>query len=574
MKVSVVLTTYNRRNSLEFCLRNLANQRFPAEEYEVIVVADGCTDGTVELLRSLGPRCVFRWFAQENQGQPAAQNFGVAAARGDIVLFIDDDIICNAELVAAHYGAQMQGDHRVVIGAVTVHPDSPSGTLGEMTRNWQAAELRRLSYEGARQSDLMLCANSSIDRKAAIECPFDTTYKRFHDVEAGVRLWAKGYRPYFEPKAVAYELYTKSAKALLIDSLQQGKHEVLLLRSHPSFKSLSGLRIMLKGKLLKRVLRKRLALHPLGSEILLGSIYFLADSLRFFPPFQWIAKRVLSARAVVAHLSGAIKEAGSWESLVDLFGKRVPVIMYHNVGAPRVGEYPGLTTPTAEFESQIRWLSAMGYRGVQPSDWLEWRTAGGTLPKRPVMLVFDDAYTEACRNAFPILERYGFGAACMVVTQCIGSTNRWDEEAGRPSFPIMSKSEIVAWSRKNIEFGGHTGSHPNLAEATEERIEQEIAECKNDLTALLGNTPASFAYPFGGVSPKARAVAQEHFQLAFTTFPGRLSLETDPHLVPRINFLPGESRIGMWCRLQFGKNPFEICRTRWSRLLRRAIRRG
>jgi peptidoglycan/xylan/chitin deacetylase (PgdA/CDA1 family) len=267
------------------------------------------------------------------------------------------------------------------------------------------------------------------------------------------------------------------------------------------------------------------------------------------------------------HLRGAIEEAGSWKRLEELFGKRTPVIIYHNVGSPHKDEYPGLTTPIVEFEAQVRFLSTMGYKGIRPSEWLQWRDGGGMLPSRPVMLVFDDAYADACRNAFPILERYGFGAACMVVTQYIGSTNRWDEEAGRPTFQLMTKSQILEWSQKGIEFGGHTSHHPELPRETDERVEHEIAQCKQDLTELLRRAPASFAYPFGGVSVAAQSALRNHFQIAFTSWPGILHLGTSPYLVPRISFQSGETRFAMWCRLRLGKNPFEVFRNRWRMLI-------
>ena len=196
----------------------------------------------------------------------------------------------------------------------------------------------------------------------------------------------------------------------------------------------------------------------------------------------------------------------------------------------------------------------MGYKGIRPSEWLQWRDAGGTLPESPVILVFDDAYAEACRNAFPLLERYGFVAACMVVTKCMGSTNRWDEEAGMPSFQLMSRDEILEWSNKGIEFGGHSCHHPELPFVEDKRLEGEIAECKEDLTALLGKVPTSFAYPFGAVNPKVEAAVRNHFEIAFTAWQGVLHLGTNPYLVPRIRFVPGETRFGIWCRLRLGRN--------------------
>jgi glycosyltransferase involved in cell wall biosynthesis/peptidoglycan/xylan/chitin deacetylase (PgdA/CDA1 family) len=572
-KISVVLTTYNRRESLEKCLLSLAAQKFPTDEYEVIVVADGCTDDSVELLRTFSSPCAFRWFARPNQGQPAAQNFGVAAAKGDIVLFMDDDCICDPDLVAAHYDAHAQNNKLVVVGAVLLHPESPPGTVYDVVKDLENAEWRRLSSEGARRSDTVLCANSSIARGAALDCRFDTSYKRMHDVEAGIRLWEKGYRPRFAPKAVAYEFYTKTVSAMLQDSYQHGKYEVLLSSNHPAFKPLTGIANINEGNLLKRAVRKQLAIHAIVSELMLRMAAVLADVFRILPGFAELSKRILRARAGIVHLRGAIQEAGSWEILEERYGKRVPVILFHNVGSPRQGEYPGLTTPTAEFETQISVLSAMGYKSIRPSEWLRWRYAGGTLPERPVMLVFDDAYAEACHNAFPLIERYGFVAACMVVTRCMGSTNRWDEEAGRPSFQLMNESEILEWSKKGIEFGGHSCHHPELPLMEDERLEQEIAQCKDDLTMLLGRAPASFAYPFGAVSPKVEAEVRKHFELAFTAWQGVLHLGTNPHLVPRIRFIPGETRFGIWCRLRLGRNLLEVWRGRWARIVNR-FRKG
>jgi peptidoglycan/xylan/chitin deacetylase (PgdA/CDA1 family) len=167
-----------------------------------------------------------------------------------------------------------------------------------------------------------------------------------------------------------------------------------------------------------------------------------------------------------------------------------------------------------------------------------------------------------------MLQRYDFRAGCMVVTNCIGKTNRWDVEAGRPSFQLMDELQIREWAKKGIEFGGHTSSHPELPLVSDERVEQEIAQCKESLAKLLGKSPVSFAYPFGGLSAAATAAVSRHFRLGFTSWPGRLHLAGDPWRVPRIFFLPGESKVGMWCRLRLGRNPFEEIRNLWGRLFR------
>ena len=566
MKISVVITTYNRKDSLANCLGSFEAQTFSADEFEVVVIADGCTDGTDEFLRTYAPRYEFSWRTGPNRGQPAAQNAGVAAARGDIVIFMDDDCTCDPGVLAAHYEAHQESERVVVIGAILLHPDSPAGTISDLKKEIERTDFERLNSGGIRRSDLMLCANSSIARRAALECAFAPAYKRMHDVEAGLRLWANGYRPKFAANAVAYELFTKSVAGLLSDARYQGRYEVFLAEKHPEFKPLAALVRINDGNPVKRWVRKQMAVHARVSEIVLWLVYCMSESLRRFRWFALVAHRVMRARLGIQHLRGALEEAGSWKELEGRFGKRTPVISYHNVGTPRVDEYPGLTTPIAEFEAQIRLLSKMGYTSILPEDWLSWRDAGASLPEKPIMLVFDDAYYEAAVTAFPLLQRHGFRAACMVVTSCIGTTNRWDEEAGRPSFQLMNESQIREWSQKGIEFGGHTSRHPELPFESDERVEDEIAQCRIDLTRVLGNPPVSFAYPFGSLSATAEDAVSRHFQLGFTSWPGRLHLASNPFLVPRIAFLPGESRVGMWCRLRLGKNPLEVIRNRWRRL--------
>ena len=320
LKVSVVITTYNRRHSLERCLTALANQSFPPSEYEIVVVADGCTDDTEALLHSFRPACGFHWISQANLGQASAMNTGAAAARGEFVLFIDDDIVCSPGLLAVHQQSHARARRAVVLGPVVIHPDTPPGILRDVVGSFATQEFCRLSAQGAGPGDLMLCANSSIERQAALRFSFDASFKRLHDVDAGLRLRADGYRPLFAPEAIAYELYSKSVEMFLRDSTLLGKYEVMLSRRYPEFREWAGLGRIHRGNPIKCALRRQLAIHASASESTLRAVFSLANSLRALPFFAWIARRVLRARAGIAHVAGAMDEAGSWKKLEEEFG--------------------------------------------------------------------------------------------------------------------------------------------------------------------------------------------------------------------------------------------------------------
>ena len=90
MRFSVVIPTFNRKHSLQHCLRAVTSQAYP--DYEVIVVDDGSRDGTLEMVRSEFPKVICLQTGA-NCGPAAARNRGIQAAGGDIIAFTDDDCV-------------------------------------------------------------------------------------------------------------------------------------------------------------------------------------------------------------------------------------------------------------------------------------------------------------------------------------------------------------------------------------------------------------------------------------------------------------------------------------------------
>jgi glycosyltransferase involved in cell wall biosynthesis len=89
IRFSVIIPAYNAENTLYSCLESLADQSLPKEDYEVIVVDDGSTDGTSKIAQDFNVKYIF----QTNQGPAAARNKGARSAEGDIILFTDSDCV-------------------------------------------------------------------------------------------------------------------------------------------------------------------------------------------------------------------------------------------------------------------------------------------------------------------------------------------------------------------------------------------------------------------------------------------------------------------------------------------------
>ncbi len=94
MKISIIIPTYNERLVLEDCILSLGNQSI--NDFEIIVVDDGSTDGTLSILDNLSKTLPdFRYFNQQHLGAGSARNLGASHAKGNVLVFADADMTFN-----------------------------------------------------------------------------------------------------------------------------------------------------------------------------------------------------------------------------------------------------------------------------------------------------------------------------------------------------------------------------------------------------------------------------------------------------------------------------------------------
>jgi glycosyltransferase involved in cell wall biosynthesis len=122
MFVSVIIPTYNRKELVRQTILSLEDQTLPPEQYEVIIVDDGSDDGTGEMVQSLPTSFLLRYFWQENRGRAAARNLGIRQAKGDLLFFLDGDMVADTHLLEEHVKTHLARDQIMVMGVTKLPP--------------------------------------------------------------------------------------------------------------------------------------------------------------------------------------------------------------------------------------------------------------------------------------------------------------------------------------------------------------------------------------------------------------------------------------------------------------------
>ena len=98
MKTSIIIPAYNAEAYIERALESALSQDFPKKDYEVLVIDDGSTDRTPEILKSFGDK--IRVIRQENRGFAGATNRGYKEALGELVVKLDSDDVFSPNLLS------------------------------------------------------------------------------------------------------------------------------------------------------------------------------------------------------------------------------------------------------------------------------------------------------------------------------------------------------------------------------------------------------------------------------------------------------------------------------------------
>jgi GT2 family glycosyltransferase len=230
---SVVVPTYNRLDRLRSVIAAFERQAYPSEAYELIVVSDGSSDGTDAYLETFRSTMQLRWLTQANQGPAAARNAGVRTAVGEFILFVDDDVVPEPQLLEEHARSHHEAGRDVVVLGPLLTPEGFEMAPWvrweqEMLMKQYSAMLRGDWEATARQ---FYTGNASLRRSHILAAGgFDESFRRAEDVELAYRLASNGLEFVFNIKAAGMHFADRSYRAWLDAAYSYGRNDVIFAR--------------------------------------------------------------------------------------------------------------------------------------------------------------------------------------------------------------------------------------------------------------------------------------------------------------------------------------------------------
>ncbi|MEO6914166.1 MAG: glycosyltransferase [Candidatus Baltobacteraceae bacterium] len=235
--ISVVIPTYNRLDTLQHVVPTLLAQDLNAQAFEVLVCDSMSTDGTDAYLAGISAEhSNVRHLPGPYNGRAMARNAGIAAARSEIVLFNDADILASPDLLSQHLA-----HHRREAGIAVVGWEVQVKSLEDYAYK-REHPLARGSLHPASRKTLkwlyFLTGNASVRREDLLRIgSFDENFTGYghEDLELGYRLHKAGIRILYEPRAVNYHCQDIPHDDQKEKMKLAGRSTVRFYRKHPDF---------------------------------------------------------------------------------------------------------------------------------------------------------------------------------------------------------------------------------------------------------------------------------------------------------------------------------------------------
>ena len=180
------------------------------------------------------------------------------------------------------------------------------------------------------------------------------------------------------------------------------------------------------------------------------------------------------------------------------------------------------------FARQMRWLKRHGYHAIRQRRLFDALMSGRPLPRRPILVTFDDGYRDNYLNASPVIARLDMRATAYVITSRISNGDR----------SFLTWAQLRRLEQRGVEIGSHTVTHRSLTSLSTTQARAELLRSRRVLERRLGHRVPWLAYPIGAYDARVERLARRTgYLLAVTTVHGTRHSARRPLALPRLRVL-------------------------------------
>ncbi len=249
-------------------------------------------------------------------------------------------------------------------------------------------------------------------------------------------------------------------------------------------------------------------------------------------------------------IANQVLEVYKAERIKKIFPQFIPVLMYHKIPLAPIDSTHKIFVTKWNFEKHLSFFKKRSLSSITFQDYVEVRETlkpKHHIPERPIIISFDDGYTDNFFNALPLMQTYGYKGILYLLGDPNLLQNKWDADTEKVQEPLMSLEQKRVMVKAGWEIGAHSMTHASLPELSDEAITYEIVESKNRLEQDLGIKIYSFAYPYGNVNENVKSILKNAgIPLGIATDSGGMTIEEDLMQVFRINIFPNESMLSLY----------------------------
>jgi peptidoglycan/xylan/chitin deacetylase (PgdA/CDA1 family) len=188
--------------------------------------------------------------------------------------------------------------------------------------------------------------------------------------------------------------------------------------------------------------------------------------------------------------------------------------------------------------AQLDDLLARGFNFISLSEWRAAMAGRSRLPRKAVLVTFDDCYVDLLPAVREILVPRQIAALAFAVTGMASGTNEWDQAIGARSLALLDANGLHDLQGHGIEIGCHSRTHRSLTQLGDAQLEGETRGAADDLERAGLPRPRAFAYPYGETDERSRrAVRAAGFAMAFGLRRARADARREAFDLPRVEIL-------------------------------------